>query len=131
LFAEATSMSAGSYLSTKHAREAELLFHSKKSAHAQEEIPHPIRAGLVMGIFYLIGGIFPLFFYFILPVEQAIIPAVVLTAIILFFVGYMAASFTKTSKIKSGMEMLLVSLAAATIGYAIGRLVASYFGVEV
>jgi len=131
LFAEATSMSAGSYLSTKHAREAELLFHNRKGLKSDEEVSHPIRAGIVMGIFYLIGGIFPLFFYFVLPVEQAVLPSIILTATVLFVVGYWAASFTKTSKIRSGLEMLTVSLAAAGIGYVIGRLVASYFGVEV
>jgi len=131
LFSEATSMSAGSYLSTKHAREAEVLFHERKGLEAHEEVSHPIRAGIVMGTFYLIGGIFPLFFYFILPVHQAVLPAIILTATILFFVGFWAASFTKTSKVKSGLEMMAVSLAAAGIGYVIGRLVASYFGVEV
>lgn len=131
LFAEATSMSAGSYLSTKHAREAEILFHQRKGIEVHEEATHPIRAGIVMGVFYLLGGIIPLVPYFLLPVEKAIVPAVVATAITLFLVGAWAASFTKTSKLKSGLEMTIVSLTAAAIGYMIGRLVASYFGVEV
>jgi len=60
-----------------------------------------------------------------------VVPAILITAITLFLVGAWAASFTKTSKVKSGMEMTIVSLAAAGVGYAIGRLVASSFGVEV
>ena len=131
LAAEATSMAAGSYLSTKHAREAEVLFHQRRGLEAHEEASHPIRAAIVMGVFYLLGGVIPLVPYFLLPVEQAILPAVCVTAITLFLVGVWAASFTNTSKIKSGIEMMLVSLAAALIGYVIGRLVATYFGVEV
>ncbi len=131
LFAEGTSMSAGSYLSTKHAREAEVLFHERKGLEIHEEASHPIRAAVVMGTFYLLGGIIPLTPYFLLPVTEAILPAIILTALTLFFVGFWAASFTKTSKIKSGLEMAAVSLAAAGVGYAIGRLVASFFGVEV
>lgn len=131
LFAEATSMSAGSYLSTKHAREAEILFHERKGLEAHAEASHPIRAAIVMGVFYLLGGIIPLLSYFFLPIEQAIIPAILVTAVTLFFVGFWAASFTKTSKLRSGIEMMAVSLAAAGIGYVVGRLVASYFGVEV
>ncbi|TAL50718.1 hypothetical protein EPN81_01925 [Patescibacteria group bacterium] len=129
--AEATSMSAGSYLSTKHAREAEILFHQRKGLEIHVEASHPIRAAIVMGVFYLLGGIVPLVPYFLLPVGQAVIPAIVVTAVTLFLVGAWAASFTKTSKIKSGIEMTLVSLAAATIGYVIGRAVAVSFGVEV
>lgn len=129
--AEATSMSAGSYLSTKHAREAEVLFHEGKGLEVHEETSHPIRAAAVMGVFYLIGGIVPLVPYFLLPPSAAVVPAIVLTAATLFLVGVWAASFTKTSKLKSGIEMTLVSLAAALIGYVIGRLVATYFGVDV
>ena len=129
--AEATSMAAGSYLSTKHAREAEILFHERKGLEAHEEASHPIRAAIVMGSFYLVGGIIPLAPYFVLDVASAMIPAIVLTAGCLFLVGVWAASFAKTSKVKSGLEMMVVSLAAAGIGYVIGRLVASYFGVEV
>ena len=131
LASEATSMAAGSYLSTKHAREAEILFHKRKGLEIHEEASHPIRAAIVMGIFYLVGGVVPLIPYFLLPVNQAVVPAIVVTAVTLFLVGVWAASFTKTSKIKSGIEMTLVSLTAALIGYVIGRLVATYFGVEV
>lgn len=131
LFAEATSMTAGSYLSTKHAREAEILFHERNNLEVHEDSTHPVRAAVVMGVSYLLGGVFPLFFYFVLPVAQAVVPAIVLTAFVLFFVGYWAASFTKTSRIKSGIEMMFVSLAAAGIGYGIGRLVGAYFGADV
>jgi vacuolar iron transporter family protein len=129
--AEATSMAAGSYLSTKHAREAEVLFHKRRGLDVHEEVSHPIRAAAVMGIFYLFGGFVPLVPYFVLSVDQALVPAIVVTALVLFGVGVWAASFTKTSKLKSGLEMMAVSLAAAGIGYVIGRLVAGYFGVEV
>lgn len=128
---EATSMAAGSYLSTKHAREAEILFHERRGLTVHEETSHPIRAAIVMGVFYLFGGVVPLAPYFLLPVDQAVIPAITLTAGTLFLVGVWAASFTKTSKLKSAMEMMVVSLAAALIGYLIGRAVATYFGVEV
>ncbi|MCR4313879.1 MAG: VIT1/CCC1 transporter family protein [Candidatus Uhrbacteria bacterium] len=129
--AEATSMAAGSYLSTKHAREAEILFHERKGLEVHDEASHPIRAAIVMGVFYLLGGVVPLAPYFLLPVDQAVFPAIIITACSLFLVGVWAASFTKTSKLRSGIEMTLVSLAAAGIGYVIGHLVASYFGVNI
>jgi predicted membrane protein (TIGR00267 family) len=127
---EATSMAAGSYLSTKHAREVEMLFHERKGPEVHEEASHPVRAAIVMGVFYLLGGAVPLVSYFLLPVREAVIPAVILTAVCLFAVGVWAASFTRTSKMKSGLEMVAVSLAAALIGYAIGRGVSATFGVD-
>ena len=129
--AEATSMAAGSYLSTKHAREADTLYHTHNNFEVQEEASHPVRASLVMGAFYLAGGVVPLVPYFLLDVRAAVLPAIGITAATLFLVGVWAASFTQTSKLKSGIEMTAVSLAAAFIGYAIGRLVATYFGVDV
>ncbi|MFA4845654.1 MAG: VIT1/CCC1 transporter family protein [Patescibacteria group bacterium] len=128
---EATSMAAGSYLSTKRAREAGTLFHACPGLETQEEPTRPIRAAIVMGVFYLLGGVVPLIWYFFLPVSQAVIPAIIVTALSLFAVGAFAASFTGASKLKSGMEMMIVSLAAALIGYLIGRAVSTTFGVEV
>lgn len=128
---EATSMAAGSYLSTKHASEAENMFHEHNGFEIHPEPTHPLRAALVMGVFYLLGGAVPLMFYFFLPVSEAVIPAIVVTALTLFAVGAWTASFTHTSKFKSGVEMMAVSLAAALIGYMIGGAVSAYFGVEV
>ena len=128
---EATSMAAGSYLSTKHAAEAENMFHDRNGFEIHPEPTHPLRAALVMGVFYLLGGIVPLSFYFFLPVSQALVPAIVVTALCLFAVGVWAASFARTSKIKSGMEMVVVSLAAAFVGYLIGAGVSRAFGIEV
>lgn len=129
--AEATSMSAGSYLSTKHTREAQMLYHTRLRVRADEPGAHPVRAAIVMGAFYFAGGFVPLLAYFVLPPAQAVVPAIALTATTLFLVGVWAASLTKTSKFKSGIEMTTVSLAAALVGYAIGRLVATYFGIAV
>ena len=130
LASEAMSMAAGSYLSSKRAFQAEAVFHDHGGAH-NAEAPRPLRAALVMGTCYVAGGFIPLAFYLFLPVASAVIPAVILTAASLFLVGVWAASFTKTSKWKSGLEMTAVSLAAAAAGYLIGRGVGAAFGVAV
>lgn len=131
LSAEAVSMAVGSYLSSKHAFEAGATFHGDNGLGFMSEPPRPLRAGLVMGVCYIIGGLVPLVMYFFLPVAVAIFPAIILTAATLFVVGYWSASFTKTSKLKSGLEMTIVSLAAALLGYLVGRGVSALFGVEV
>lgn len=129
--AESTSMAAGSYLSSKSASEAEAEFHKENGEKVALEPVRPKRAAVVMGVFYFIGGFVPLSFYFFLPVNTAIIPSIITTAVVLFLVGVWAASFTKNSRVKSGLEMVLISLTAALVGYAIGYFMSYYFGIEV
>ncbi len=81
----------------------------------------PVRSGIVMGIFFLIGGMFPLTPYLILPIEYAVAPSVLLAVIALFGVGVLKAKITNTSWAKSGFEMAAISLTAAIIGFAVGR----------
>jgi vacuolar iron transporter family protein len=126
--AEGMSMAAGSYLSSKSAEQAEDVFHKRKRG---REKARPVRAAVVMGLFYFVGGFIPLAPYFYLSVDDALAPSVIFTALALFALGVWASHYTKRSKIKSGMEMAGVSLAAALVGYLIGRAVASYFGVDV
>ncbi|MDG1949307.1 MAG: VIT1/CCC1 transporter family protein [bacterium] len=124
--AESMSMGAGSYLSSKSAAAAEGVIHKKKT---QEETP--VRAGVVMFVFYFFGGFIPLLPYMFMDTLDAILPSVVFTGITLFLLGVWASKYTKRSAWKSGMEMMLISLAAALVGYLIGRLVSSGFGVDI
>lgn len=181
IFVEALSMSAGSYLSSKSAREvldkrqrqdASRLLQSKlgkketlqaffkKKKLSKKEVDavmtvikkerslfekelrkaehqfspsvqsSSVKAGVVMGVFYLSGGIFPLAPYFFLPVETAIIPSIVITGIVLFALGAGKARIVHTPWVKSGSEMMVVSLSAALLGFLIGRAVAIIFGIS-
>ena len=118
---EAVSMAAGSYLSSKTEEEVEQTHAHHRENHLRE---HPIVAGGVMFLSYLVGGIFPLLPYLFLSVEQALWPSVVLTFVLLFVLGAWKTRFTKRSWWKSGTEMVIVCAAAAALGYLIGRLLA-------
>ncbi len=181
IFVEALSMSAGSYLSSKSAKEAieiqkveqkskflqsqlsngedVLQFLEKKGCDAKElhqitellqkerkgwekelqacsvhggpmQPEAPIRAAFVMGIFYLAGGLFPLTPYILLPVSQAILPSIIITAVVLFLLGYFKGKIVHGDAIKSAMEMTAISLTAALVGFGIGRAVSLYFGID-
>lgn len=182
IFAEALSMTAGSYLSSKSAQEVmelrrrqdasrlmqgavakdetlhELLKKHKIPAKDIKKIQHvlnhehelwlkelercekrlapslapsPTRAAVVMGVFYLLGGFFPLIPYFLLPVGQAILPSIVITAVVLFGLGAWKAKVTAGHWLKSAMEMTVISLSAAVLGYFLGVLVSSLFSMPV
>jgi predicted membrane protein (TIGR00267 family) len=81
----------------------------------------PALAGVVMGGFYIVGGFLVLLPYFFLPLTWALPTAVVVTVIALFFLGVWKANLTGGAKVKSGVEMLLISLAAALLGILLGR----------
>lgn len=125
--AESVSMAAGSYLSSKSAIETERQIHAQGGKTFDHDW-NPLRGGIVMGVFYIVGGFVPLLPYFFLNMQAALIVSVGLTAVSLFFVGLWASNYTKRSAIKSGLEMVSVSLTAALIGYLVGVAVSSYFG---
>ncbi|MBI5369887.1 VIT1/CCC1 transporter family protein [Candidatus Uhrbacteria bacterium] len=130
LAAECTSMAAGSYLSSKSALETEAVIHRHDgiSPHTQES---PVRAAMVMGLCYLVGGVVPLLPYFLFPISFALIVSIPLTAVVLFLVGVWSSHFTKRPAFRSGVEMAIISLSAALIGYVIARAVNWYFGINV
>lgn len=111
---ESASMAAGSYLSSEAAADR-----------------RPLRAAWVMGLCYILGGFVPLLPYVFLPIRLAYIPSIVLTALALLLVGVWRAEFTKHSRLRSGIEMVVVSLGAALIGYLIGRAVGVYLHIEI
>lgn len=90
-----------------------------------------VQSGIVMGLFYLAGGIFPLLPYFFLPVGSSIAPSIIITGIILFLLGIGKARVVSVSWVKSGLEMTAISLTAALLGFFIGRVVATVFGIAV
>lgn len=179
IFAEATSMTAGSYLSSKSEAEVWLQEHSEdwdelmrsrgagrgpiglalrkagitgedrkavlaavetqrkrwlgqviqhERAHSPAGMKTPVLAGIVMGLSYLSAGAIPLLAYLFLPVEQAVWPSIGITLVALFAFGAWKASFTKQSRVLSGVEMVVIASAAAAIAYVLGMLVRVTFG---
>ncbi|MFC1633057.1 VIT1/CCC1 transporter family protein [Patescibacteria group bacterium] len=94
-------------------------------------ISQPKRGAIYMGISYLFIGIVPLVAYFFLPIMHSIWVSVVLTAVTLFIIGAIKAKIAKITLWKSGFEMVVISLAAAAIGFGIGRLVSFIFGIDI
>lgn len=86
----------------------------------------PLRGAFFMLFFYIAGGLVPILPYFFLTVHEGILPSVVVTAGALFVIGGVKARYTTGKWIKGGFEMMLLSLAAAAIGYEVGQLVAQF-----
>jgi len=87
----------------------------------------PIVSGIIMGLFYIVGGMFPLMPYLLFPIEVAIYYSVIITGVVLFILGIVKAKIVSGHWLKSGMEMTTVALTATLLGFIIGRVLSSVF----
>jgi len=82
---------------------------------------HPWRNGFFMFFAYIVGGLIPLFAYFILPIGAAIKVSIIITLLGLFLLGSSTARYTKGNWLKMGTRVLILGGVALTAGYLIGK----------
>jgi vacuolar iron transporter family protein len=91
------------------------------------EKPDPTRAlksALTIAASYAIGGIIPLFPYIVLSEShQALMLSAAVTLLALFCFGFAKGHFTGASKLKSGLQTVLVGGLAATAAYALAKVI--------
>ncbi len=80
----------------------------------------PLRAAMIVGLAALLGSALPLVPFVIFSVHNAMIAAVVLTAIALFAAGAYKSAVTVGHWLVGGLEMTGIGLAAAAIGWLVG-----------
>jgi predicted membrane protein (TIGR00267 family) len=84
--------------------------------------PDIFRSAIVITVATLIGHLIPLLPFLWLSRPAALITAIVLSALVLFGVGtYQAVSLVGDWR-KKGLQMVVIGLGAAAVGFAIGRL---------
>ena len=121
MLAQFISMFAGNYLSIKSEKEY-FAVRSKSRAYGKAYSLHKsaIYSSLVMGFSVIIGASIPLSAFLVFPTHQGIIPSITLTLIGLFALGAFKTKFTHRHWLKSGIEVLLVGMIAAAMGYLVG-----------
>jgi VIT1/CCC1 family predicted Fe2+/Mn2+ transporter len=93
----------------------------------QEELgigdPHmsPLREGWVTGVATAIGALIPVFPFFIWNGATAIIVAFVIAMASHWLVGAARSVFTGRSVFRSGLDMFVVGLGVAVVGYFVGE----------
>ncbi|MBI4163743.1 MAG: VIT1/CCC1 transporter family protein [Candidatus Aenigmarchaeota archaeon] len=80
----------------------------------------PGKSAAVVGLSAFAGSLFPLLPFFFLSPIAGVIPALVLSVIVLFGLGAAKAKVTVGSWLRSGAEIAVIGLAAALIGYGLG-----------
>jgi predicted membrane protein (TIGR00267 family) len=78
-------------------------------------------SGIVVGVSAFFGSLVPLAPFFFFPIMTATIISLLVTAAALFVIGYYKAKVTLgRSLIEQGVEMLLIGMVSALVGYLVG-----------
>ena len=80
------------------------------------------KVALVVGLSAILGSIIPINPFIFLPVTSSMWVSVIITALVLFVVGWYKARMTVGHPGKSGFEMALIGTLSALVGYAVGVL---------
>lgn len=89
---------------------------------SKKGLEKPGLATLIMALSVMLGAFIPLMPHFFLASYSGIAASVVMTVIALFVFGAAKSVITKRSLIKSGLEMMVIGMGAAGVGYIIGDL---------
>jgi vacuolar iron transporter family protein len=81
-----------------------------------------VKSALVVGFSAIIGSLIPLAPFIFLPVLHSMVVAVVITALVLFWLGAYKARTMVGHPGKSGLEMAVIGTLSALVGYAVGAL---------
>lgn len=109
-------------------KDKKLMLH-EMAHHELNILPNEKRQPGINGIFmffaYIIGGVIPLFAYFVLPISLAIKFSIIITLLGLFLLGASTAYYTKSNWLKMGSRVLLLGGIALLAGYIIGKFASS------
>ncbi len=81
-----------------------------------------LRSAAVIGVATLIGHMIPLLPFVVLARTPALVAAIVLSAVALFGVGTYSAITLVGDWRRKGLQMLVIGLGAAAVGFAVGSL---------
>ena len=78
------------------------------------------KAAWVVGLSAIIGSLVPIVPFMFLPVATSMWMSVLVTALVLFAIGFYKARVTVGRPMRSGMEMMLIGTISAMAGYLVG-----------
>jgi VIT1/CCC1 family predicted Fe2+/Mn2+ transporter len=87
-----------------------------------DKIVSPIIDAIFMGASFLIGAIIPTLPYIFLKVPIALPLSIILSALTLLIIGLVKTVEKGQSRIKNGLEIMIIGMIAALLGYLIGRI---------
>lgn len=89
---------------------------------AKVEKSHALRSAFVVGVSAIIGSLVPLAPFLVFNIVPAMAVSVVIAAATLFFAGVYKGHVTTGRRLRSGLELTIIGMAAAAVGYVVGAL---------
>lgn len=81
-----------------------------------------LRSAIIVGASAVVGSFIPLTPFFFVDVKTSSLIALVIAALTLFFVGAYKAQVTVGRWYRSGIQMMVIGITSALVGYAVGLL---------
>ncbi len=94
----------------------------KEELELSDHFIHPVKSAVVVGLAAIIGSIIPLITFFFLSIKSAIIGSLIVSTLALFITGAIEGKLTVGHWIKKGIQLAIIGMAAAGIGFLIGKL---------
>jgi VIT1/CCC1 family predicted Fe2+/Mn2+ transporter len=94
----------------------------KEELNLSKEFINPVKSAIVVFFASLIGSFIPLTAFFFLPINSAIILSLIISAIALFITGAIEAKFTLGNWLKKGIQLSVIGMTAALVGFIVGKL---------
>jgi VIT1/CCC1 family predicted Fe2+/Mn2+ transporter len=94
----------------------------KEELNLEKSQVNSLKKGIVVGLSTMVGSMIPIMSLFFLPMPTAIYVSVIVSAIALFITGALEAKINIGNWIRKGIQLMLIGMVAAVIGFAIGKL---------
>lgn len=114
VLADGFSMASGIYIGVKSEKEFE-----KAKGVTHWKTDSPIKHAALAFVSFAFGGVWPLVPYLFIP-RPSFYLSIGIVAALMFLIGVVKSRYTQKNWFKSGMEVLVIGLIAATIAYLAG-----------
>jgi VIT1/CCC1 family predicted Fe2+/Mn2+ transporter len=82
----------------------------------------PLQGALILAGAFAVAALVPIAPFFFLPVPVALVTAIVVSVVVMFFLGVAKSRLTLRNPVRSGLEIVALVLAASAGGWIFGSL---------
>ena len=88
----------------------------------------PLQGALILAAAFAVAALIPIAPFFLLPVNLALITAIAVSVVVMFFLGVAKSRLTGRHPVRSGLEIVALVLAASAGGWIFGSLLPHALG---
>jgi VIT1/CCC1 family predicted Fe2+/Mn2+ transporter len=93
-----------------------------------DEAGSPLQGALILSGAFALAALIPIAPFFFLPVSAALVTAIGVSIVVMFFLGVAKSRLTRRNPVRSGLEIVALVIAASTGGWIFGSLLPHALG---